>query len=119
MVRTVLPRRDAPALARLDDVATRARPSVPARDRTVALLGDLRALVPGGAIVRGSVLQVVGDVGGGSTTVALEVAAALTAVGEWAAVVDLDGTLGALAAQEAGVVLERLAVVRRVPPARW
>src|SRR5204863_192915 len=39
--------------------------------------------------------------------------------GEWAAAVDLDGTLGARAAEEAGVVLERFAVVRRVPPTRW
>ena len=57
--------------------------------------------------------------GRGSTTVAFELAAAVTAVGEWAAAVDLDGTLGALAAAEAGVALERFAVVRRVPPARW
>ena len=48
-----------------------------------------------------------------------ELAAAVTAVGEWAAAVDLDGTLGALAAREAGVALDRFAVVRRVPPARW
>ena len=42
-----------------------------------------------------------------------------TALGEWAAAVDLDATLGPLAAAEAGVALERFAVVRRVPPARW
>ena len=40
-------------------------------------------------------------------------------MGEWAGAVDLDGTLGALAAAEAGVALERFAVVRRVPPTRW
>ena len=57
--------------------------------------------------------------GAGSTSVAFELAAAVTAVGEWAAAVDLDGTLGALAAREAGVTLDRFAVVRRVPPARW
>ena len=48
-----------------------------------------------------------------------ELAAAITTVGEWAAAVDLDGTIGALAAAEAGVDLERFAVVRRVPPTRW
>ena len=57
--------------------------------------------------------------GAGSTTVAFELAAAFTALGEWAAAVDLDATLGPLAAAEAGVALERFAVVRRVPPARW
>jgi hypothetical protein len=51
-------------------------------------------------------------------------AAAATAAGEWAAVVDphrppWPGTLGARAAVEAGVELERLAVVPRVPPDRW
>ena len=50
---------------------------------------------------------------------AFELAAAFTAVGEWTAAVDLDGTLGPLAAGEAGVALDRFAVVRRVPPARW
>ena len=64
-------------------------------------------------------LRVAGDAGAGSTTVAFELAAAVTALGEWAAAVDLDGTLGPLAAAEAGVALERFAVVRRVPPARW
>ena len=46
-------------------------------------------------------------------------AAAATAVGEWAAVVDPDGTFGGRAAADAGVALERCAVVRRVPADRW
>jgi hypothetical protein len=97
-----------------------------ARDRVVVLpatpdgaVGDLAALVPGGAVERGSVLRVAGELGAGSTTVVFELAAAFTALGEWAAAVDLDGTFGALAAGDAGVALERFAVVRRVPPARW
>jgi hypothetical protein len=65
------------------------------------------------------VLRVTGEPGAGSTTVAFELAAAFTAVGEWAAAVDLGHSLGLLAAQEAGVALERFAVVRRVPPTRW
>jgi len=90
-----------------------------ARDRSVPLGGALSELVPDGVLVRGSVLRVTGDPGAGSTTVAFELAAAFTARGEWAAAVDLDATLGPLAAAEAGVALERFAVVRRVPPARW
>src|SRR5450432_393147 len=93
----------------LDDVARTARPLVLARDRSVALGGALAELVPDGAVVRGSVLRVAGVLGAGSTTVAFELAAVFTALGEWAAAVDLDGTLGPLAAGEAGVALERFA----------
>jgi hypothetical protein len=114
-----MPRRDAQARAQLEEVAQGARPLVLARDRSVALAGALAALVPDGAVVRGTVLRVVGAPGAGATTVAFELAAAFTALGEWAAAVDLEATLGALAAAEAGVALERFAVVRRVPPARW
>ena len=114
-----LPRPDDEARAHLDDVARAARPLVLARDRSVALGGVWGELVPEGVVVRGSVLRVTGASGAGSTTVAFELAAAFTALGEWAAAVDLDGTLGPLAAGEAGVALERFAVVRRVPPARW
>jgi hypothetical protein len=50
-------------------------------------------------------------------------AAAATSAGEWAAVVDLAGSdrggLGARAAAEAGVELDRLAVVRSTPADRW
>ena len=120
MALAALPPSDrAGARARLDEVAQGARPLVMARDRSVALGGPLAELVPDGAVVRGSVLRVTGEPGAGSTTVAFELAAAFTALGEWAAAVDLDGTLGPLAAGEVGVALERFAVVRRVPPARW
>src|SRR5262245_26787849 len=119
MVLAELPRRDATARAHLTALRTRVRPAVPAHDRGVPLAGGLRELVPGGALVRGSVVGVDGGPGAGATVVAFELAAAVTASGEWAAAVDLDGTLGARAAEEAGVALERFAVVRRVPPARW
>jgi hypothetical protein len=114
-----LPRRDDEARARLHEVARGASPVVLARDRAVPLAGALGDLVPGGTVARGSVLRVTGRPGTGATTVGFELAAACTALGEWAAAVDLDATLGPLAAAEAGVALERFAVVRRVPPARW
>src|SRR3954468_4637878 len=113
------PRRDEQARAQLEEVAQGARPLLLARDRSVALSGALADLVPGGAVARGTVLRVVGDTGAGATTVGFELAAAFTALGEWAAAIDLDATLGPLAAAEAGVALERFAVVRRVAPARW
>ena len=114
-----VPRRDVEARARLTEVAGRARPVTPAGERTIPLRGGLGTLVPGASLTRGTVVRVAGVRGGGAGVVAFELAAAVTALGEWAAAVDLDGSLGALAAAEAGVELERFAVVRRVPPARW
>jgi len=119
MAISVLPRRDDEARAHLHAVAREVAPLVLARDRSVAFPGVLGDLVPGGAVARGSVLRVTGRPGAGATTVGFELAAGFTALGEWAAAVDLDTTLGPLAAAEAGVALERFAVVRRVPPARW
>jgi hypothetical protein len=119
MAMAVLPRRDDEARARLQDVGREVAPVVLARDRSVPVAGSLGELVPDGAIVRGSVLRVAGRAGAGSTTVGFELAASFTALGEWVAAVDLDATLGPLAAAGAGVALERFAVVRRVPPARW
>ena len=40
-------------------------------------------------------------------------------MGEWVAVVDPEATLGARAAAEIGVALERCAIVRHVAPDRW
>jgi hypothetical protein len=114
-----LPRRDDEARARLHEVARGAAPVVLARDRAVPLEGALADLVPGGTVARGSVLRVTGRPGAGATTVGFELAAAVTALGEWAAAIDVDATLGPLAAADVGVALERFAVVRRVPPARW
>jgi hypothetical protein len=114
-----LPRRDPAARERLAALGRHARPAVAAHERAVALGRELATLVPGGTLVRGSVVGVDGPLGAGATTLALELAAAVTAVGEWAAVVDPDGSVGGRAAAEAGVALERFAVVRRVPPTRW
>jgi hypothetical protein len=119
MAVTQLPRRDEQARAHLEAVARTVQPLVLARDRSVTLDGALAELVPGGAVVRGTVVRVAGTPGAGATTLGFELAAAFTAAGEWAAAVELDATLGPLAAAEAGVALERFAVVRRVPPTRW
>jgi hypothetical protein len=119
----VLPRRDAEARARLRAVATRAQPFVAARDRQLPVAGMLGELLPAAGVQRGSTVAVKGIPGSGSTTVALALAAAATSAGEWAAVVDLGGPdrggWGARAAAEAGVNLDRLAVVRSTPADRW
>jgi hypothetical protein len=108
----------AAATVRLAEVAERIRPFVPTSERAIAVAGDLGALLPGGGLRRGSVVALDGRLGSGLTTVALTLAAAVTGAGEWAVAVD-DGTLGGRAAAEAGVELERFAVVRRPPANRW
>lgn len=122
MVATVvpaLPRRDAPARAALDDAGRAAQPLVLARDRLIPVPGALGALLPAAGLQRGTVVAMEGDLGSGVTSITLELAAAATRVGEWAAMVDPDDTLGGLAAGEAGIALDRFAVVRAVPAARW
>lgn len=114
-----LPARDPESRARLLVAADRAVPTVLARDRLLAVAGPVGAALPAGGVRRGATVALDGPPGSGSTTVALTLAAAATSAGEWAAVVDPDGTMGARAAADMGVVLERCAVIRRVPRDRW
>ena len=95
------------------------RPVVLAGERRLVVPGPLGEIPPGGGLQRGSVVRVEGVPGSGATSLLLALLAAATAAGEWAAMVDGDGVLGGLAAAEAGVALERLAVVRSVPAALY
>jgi hypothetical protein len=90
-----------------------------AGERRLAVPGPLGEILPGGGLQRGSVVRVEGAPGSGAMSLLLSLLAAATAAGEWAAMVDAEGVLGGLAAAEAGVALERLAVVRAVPPALY
>ncbi len=74
-------------------------------------------MLPGGGLRRGSITCVDGITG--TSAVVLPLLAAATSTGEWGAVVDSSGTFGGLAALEAGVVLERCALIRKAPPERW
>ncbi|MGH3755687.1 MAG: hypothetical protein ACRDRP_23950, partial [Pseudonocardiaceae bacterium] len=65
----------------------------------------LAPLLPGGGLRRGSVVAVQG-----STTLLLALLAGATARGVWAVVIGV-GDLGVLAAAEAGVAVQRLALV--------
>ncbi len=103
----------------LTEVAQRVRPVVLAGERRLVVPGPLGEVLPGGGLQRGSVVRVEGVAGSGATSLLLSFLAAATAAGEWAAVVDGDGVLGGLAAAEAGVVLDRLTVVRAVPAALY
>jgi hypothetical protein len=113
------PRRDAPAVAALDDAARAAQPLVLACDRLIPVSGVLGPLLPAAGLQRGTVVAMEGELGSGITSITLELAAAATRAGEWAVMLDPDGTLGGLAAGEAGIALDRFAVVRAVPAARW
>ncbi|HEY3239594.1 MAG TPA: hypothetical protein VGL92_08525, partial [Acidimicrobiia bacterium] len=82
-----------------------------AGERRLTVPGALGGLLPGGGLQRGTVVAVEGLAGAGGSSLVLALLAAATAAGEWAAVVDAEESFGGLAAAEAGVALERLAVV--------
>ena len=119
MALAALPLRDERSRELLDRTGRRAQPVVLARERVLAVPAPLGELLPGGAVQRGTVVAVDGDPGAGATSIAFQLAGAATATGEWAAAVELDASVGGLAAGEAGVALDRFAVIRRVPRARW
>lgn len=68
---------------------------------------ELATILPGGGLPRGSTVAV-----RGSTALLLALLSTATAAGSWAAVVGLPG-LGLVAAAEAGVAIQRLALVPR------
>ncbi len=119
MASAPLPRRDHEARARLEAVGQAARPITLARDRAISVPGALGELLPAGVLQRGATLTVAGTTGAGGTSLALALAAAATTTGEWAAAIDLHGTLSGEAAAQTGVALDRFAVIRRVPVGRW
>jgi hypothetical protein len=113
------PLRDPDARTRLYAAATRATPALLARDRKLAVEAPFDVFLPDGGIPRGTTVALDGPAGAGATSIACALVAAATAAGEWAAIVDTDQTFGARAALDAGVALERCAVVRPVSPDRW
>src|SRR6476661_8379101 len=91
--------------------------SVLAGDKRLMVADPLGGLLPTGGLRRGSVVTLAGAAG--TTSVLLPLLAAATAIGEWAVIVEPGTTLGGAAIDEAGVALERCAIVRRVPADRW
>lgn len=80
-------------------------------DRLLPVASELRPLLPAGGLRRGSTVAV--TPGAGSLVLALLAQASVT--GSWAAVVGMPG-FGALAAHQAGIALERLALIPRPGP---
>ena len=97
------------ALKRLTELV---RPVTLAGQRTLPVAEPLAALLPEGALTRGSMVQVAGI---GATSLALALISAASQGGSWSAVIGLP-ELALVAAQEHGIALGRLALIE-VP--RW
>lgn len=100
-------------LARLAEVAARARPVALAREHVLPVLDALHPLLPDG-IRRGSTVGVTGT----STSLALALIAGSVQAGSWVAVTGVS-TLGLAAASELGVGLDRTVFVADPPVASW
>jgi hypothetical protein len=83
-----------------------------ADQRVLPVLPPLPDLLPGGGLRRGTTVAV-----GGSTSLLLALMAGPSQAGSWCAVVGL-GSLGAVAAAEMGVALDRMALVP-APGPKW
>ena len=96
-------------LARLQE---RVKPVVLTDEQRLPVAPALEAVLPGGGVRRGSVVALEGP---GSTSLLWSLLAPPTDTGSWAVLVGLPAA-GLLAAAEAGVALERVAVI--APPGR-
>jgi NADPH:quinone reductase-like Zn-dependent oxidoreductase len=97
-------------LRRLEDRVAGERPAAEpgAAARMLPVVAPLAALLPGGGLRRGTTVAVTGAAG--ATSLMLALLAEASAAGAWAGVVGRPD-LGPVAAAEAGVALERLALV--------
>lgn len=103
------------ARAALALLAERARPITSSRSRLLPVVPPLAGLFPEGGLRRGSTIVITGDPG--AVSLALAVVAAASAAGSWCAFAGV-GDLGAVAAHDLGVDLERLSLVPR-PGVAW
>jgi hypothetical protein len=113
------------ARAALALLAERARPVTSSRSRLLPVVPPLAGLFPEGGLRRGSTIVVTGDPRAdpvtdpeaGVVSLALAMVAAASAAGSWCAFAGV-GDLGALAAHDLGVDLDRLSLVPR-PGVAW
>ncbi len=107
---------DTTALAALALMGERARPVAAGRTRLLPVAAPLAGLLPDGVLRRGTTLMVHGPADGGALSVALALVSAASAAGSWCALVG-HPALGAVAANDLGIDLGRLAVLPRPGPA--
>ncbi len=96
-------------------LAERARPITSSRSRLLPVVPPLAGLFPEGGLRRGSTIVVTGDLG--ALSLAMAVAVAASSAGSWCAFAGV-GDLGAVAAHDLGLDLERLSLVPR-PGVAW
>jgi len=109
---------DPAARARLAaTLAVAIRPAAPPASRCLPLDGELEALLPEGALRRGSTLVVTGPPAYGATTLGLSLLCGASAAGHWCAAVGLDDP-GVVAMAELGIDLRRVVFVPR-PRGAW
>nr|WP_242625042.1 hypothetical protein [Krasilnikovia cinnamomea] len=90
----------------------------PGVHRVLPVLPELSGLLPSRGLRRGSTVAVAGDrppTGCGNTSLLLALLSAASRSGSWCAVVGMPA-LGALAAAESGIILDRLALVPNAGP---
>lgn len=103
---------------RLEVLHERIRPTTLARDQQLPVPEPFEALLPGAGLRRGSTVSVTAAGVGGGTSLALALVAEASRAGSWTAAVGLP-SLGLVAAEEAGVALERLVLVAAPERAVW
>jgi hypothetical protein len=84
-------------------------------ERMLPVLPELRRLLPGGGMRRGTTIAVRHGGAPGGVSVLLTLLAAASAAGSWCAVIGLPD-LGAVAAAESGIALDRFALVPHPGP---
>lgn len=99
--------------ARPGDIAQRVRPVTLAGEQLLPVPRALEPLLPDQGLRRGGTVVV-----HGSLALALALVAGASAAGSWVVAVGLPD-LGVVAAAEAGIVLERLALIPGAGPAAW
>lgn len=104
--------------AALDALGERIRPLALAKERRLPVLPALEPLLPLGALQRGSTVWIGADGVGGSTSLAFALLAEASRSGAWLAAVGVP-SLGLVAADEAGIALERLVVVAAPERLAW
>ena len=104
--------------AALEALGERIRPLTLARDQVLPVAAPFEALLPWAGLRRGGTVSVTAAGVGGGTSLALALVAEASRAGSWMAAVGLP-SLGLVAADEAGVALERLVLVPAPERAAW
>jgi hypothetical protein len=104
--------------AALDILSERIRPTALAREQVLPVPEPFAPVLPWAGLRRGSTVSVTAAGVGGGTSLALALVAAASQAGSWTAAVGLP-SLGLVAADEAGIALERLVLVAAPERAAW